>query len=123
MIEYLLSLSLLIAVVLLIRAVFRKTVSPRVTYALWLLVVIRMMVPVTLFEADVTLYNYLQNWQTEQAEQTEEMLEDSEAVSEENVQSPGTTADNTDISFAEYNAGSTCLSSKHTVYSDNTDSA
>ena len=49
MIEYLLSLSLLIAVVLLIRAVFRKTVSPRVTYALWLLVVIRMMVPVTLF--------------------------------------------------------------------------
>ena len=55
MIEYLLSLSLLIAVVLLIRAVFRKTVSPRVTYALWLLVVIRMMVPVTLFEADVTL--------------------------------------------------------------------
>ena len=90
MIEYLLSLSLLIAVVLLIRAVFRKTVSPRVTYALWLLVVIRMMVPVTLFEADVTLYDYLQNWQTEQAEQTEEMLEDSEVVSEENVQSPGT---------------------------------
>ena len=68
MIEYLLSLSLLIAVVLLIRAVFRKTVSPRVTYALWLLVVIRMMVPVTLFEVDVTLYNYLQNWSFEEGE-------------------------------------------------------
>jgi len=103
MIEYLLSLSLLIAVVLLIRAVFRKTVSPRVTYALWLLVVIRMMVPVTLFEADVTLYNYLQNWQTEQAEQTEEMPEDSEVVSEENVQSPGTELPQTTPTYPSQN--------------------
>ena len=103
MIEYLLSLSLLIAVVLLIRAVFRKTVSPRVTYALWLLVVIRMMVPVTLFEADVTLYNYLQNWQTEQAEQTEEMPEDSEEISEENVQSPGTELQQTTPTYPSQN--------------------
>ena len=103
MIEYLLSLSLLIAVVLLIRAVFRKTVSPRVTYALWLLVVIRMMVPVTLFEVDVTLYNYLQNWQTEQAEQTEEMPEDSEEISEENVQSPGTELQQTTPTYPSQN--------------------
>lgn len=71
MIAYLLSLSLLIAVVLLIRAVFRKTVSPRVTYALWLLVVIRMMAPVTLFEVDVTLPEYLQTLQTEPSEEKE----------------------------------------------------
>ena len=103
MIEYLLSLSLLIAVVLLIRAVFRKTVSPRVTYALWLLVVIRMLVLVTLFEADVTLYNYLQNWQTEQAEQTEEMPEDSEEISEENVQSPVTELPQTTPTYPSQN--------------------
>ena len=55
MAEYLISLSLLITVVLLIRAIFRKSISPRVMYALWLVVVFRMCLPVSLFEVDVKL--------------------------------------------------------------------
>lgn len=70
MIEYLLSLSLLIVAVLIIRAVFRKTVSPRVIYALWLVVVIRMVIPVTLFEVGVTVPEFLKN-EMHQALQTE----------------------------------------------------
>ena len=52
---YMISLSALTAAVILIRAVFRRTVSPRVIYALWLVVVIRMIVPVALFSVDVKL--------------------------------------------------------------------
>ncbi len=66
MIEYILSLSLLICVVLLIRGIFRKTVSPRVIYALWLAVVLRMFMPIALFEVGVTLPEFLQSRQTEQ---------------------------------------------------------
>ncbi len=57
--EYILSVSLLIIAVLLIRAVFRKTVSPRAVYALWLVVVIRMALPITLFEVGVTIPEFL----------------------------------------------------------------
>ncbi len=78
MIGYLLTLSVLIAVVLLIRALFRRTVSPRVIYALWLVVVIRMLVPITLFEIDVTVPEFLR------AEQNEQVSGDSQ--SSENTQ-------------------------------------
>lgn len=60
MAAYLISLSLLIAAVLLIRGIFRRTVSPRVVYALWLAVVIRMFLPVALFEVNVELPAFLQ---------------------------------------------------------------
>ena len=90
MIEYLLSLSLLIAAVLLIRAIFRKTVSPRAIYALWLVVVVRMLLPITLFEVDVTIPAFLQNQQTEQMESQEQLQGDSETMSDVQKQSPTT---------------------------------
>ena len=52
---YLISLSALTAAVILLRAVFRRTVSPRVIYALWLAVVIRMVIPVSLFSVEVRM--------------------------------------------------------------------
>lgn len=90
MIGYLLSLSLLICVVLLIRAVFRKTVSPRVIYALWLLVVIRMLVPVTLFEVDVTLPEFLQTQQIEPSEENEPLIGDTETSADVQEKFPTT---------------------------------
>lgn len=88
MIQYLLSLSLLIVVVLLIRGIFRKTVSPRAIYALWLVVVIRMLVPISLFEVDVTLPEFLQAQQIVQEEQSEQLPEDSVASAGVQEQSP-----------------------------------
>ncbi len=73
MIEYILSVSLLIAAVMIIRAVFRKTVSPRVIYALWLVVVIRMILPVSLFEVSITVPKFLRTEQNTQNHQTEQI--------------------------------------------------
>ena len=49
---YFVTLSLLILAVLGVRAVFRKSVSPRLIYALWIAVALRLCLPVSLFEAD-----------------------------------------------------------------------
>ncbi len=49
MTEYIISLTLLIAAVVLIRAVFRKKITPRMMYALWLVVLVRMLLPFPLF--------------------------------------------------------------------------
>ena len=75
MLEYIISLSVLIAFVLIIRAIFRKKVSPRLMYALWLAVVIRMVVPISLFEFEVPLPDF---FKTEQVVKTEDTLSDSE---------------------------------------------
>ena len=50
MTAYLVTLSALTAVVLLVRAILRGKLPARVTYALWLAVVLRMCLPVFLFE-------------------------------------------------------------------------
>ncbi len=50
---YLISLTLVIAAVLVIRAVFKKTVSPRYLYILWIAVVLRLVIPVSLFEVGI----------------------------------------------------------------------
>lgn len=77
MIEYILSVSLLIVAVLIIRAIFRKTISPKVIYALWLVVVIRMVLPISLFEVTVTVPEFLHTEQNgnEEQSQTPPMLE------------------------------------------------
>ena len=59
MLTYLFSLSLLICAVLIIRAAFHRTVSPRVIYALWLVIVLRMALPVTLFSVETELPAFL----------------------------------------------------------------
>ncbi len=93
MIEYLVSLSLLAAIVLLIRGIFRKTVSPRAIYALWLVVVIRMLLPITLFEVGVTLPEFMQSRsaaETEQGGSSEElpMEPETNADAEQNPVTP-----------------------------------
>lgn len=87
MIEYHLFLSLFILAVLLIRTIFRKTISPRAIYALWLVVVIRMLLPITLFEVDVALPTFMQSRQTEESEQLPEGLE---TTANEQLHSPST---------------------------------
>ena len=67
MTAYLITLSLLIAVVLLIRAVFRKSISPRVMYALWLVVVVRLCLPVSLFAIPVDIPSLFQQTSVQNA--------------------------------------------------------
>ena len=55
MAEYLATLSLLIIIVLLVRGFFRKSISPTVMYALWLVVVLRLCLPFPLFRVEMDL--------------------------------------------------------------------
>ena len=55
MAEYLVTLSLLILIVLLVRGLFRKSISPTVMYALWLVVVFRLCLPFPLFRVEMDL--------------------------------------------------------------------
>ncbi len=51
--HHIMTLSLLIAVLLLIRGAFRKKIHPIITYALWLVLVIKLCIPVSLFNVDL----------------------------------------------------------------------
>lgn len=53
MINYLITLSALTAAVILLRGIFRKKISQRIIYAMWLLVVLRMCLPFTLFHYEL----------------------------------------------------------------------
>ena len=55
MAEYLVTLSLLIVIVLVVRGLFRRSVSPTVMYALWLVVVLRLCLPFPLFRVEMDL--------------------------------------------------------------------
>lgn len=55
MLNWFLSTSVLIAVILLIRRLLRDKIDPRLTYALWLLVALRICIPVSLFTAPVSV--------------------------------------------------------------------
>ncbi len=51
--EYIISLSLLILAVIGIRAIFRRSASPKLIYALWLVVLVRLFIPFQLFELEI----------------------------------------------------------------------
>ncbi len=53
MLQYIVSLSVLILAVILVRALFRKKVPPMIIYAMWLVVVVRMCIPTTLLSVDI----------------------------------------------------------------------
>ena len=53
--EILLTSSVLILALLLLRVLFRSAVSRRIQYALWLLVLVRLLVPVSLPGADFSV--------------------------------------------------------------------
>ncbi len=55
MAKYLITLSILMAAVILLRAVFKNKLSARLVYALWLVVLIKMCLPFSLFELELDL--------------------------------------------------------------------
>lgn len=59
MLEWIITSSVLILFVTVIRYLFRKRLSLRVRYALWLVVAIRLLIPVTFFDSPVSVLNLL----------------------------------------------------------------
>ena len=57
MIEWIVTSSALILLVLLLRAVIKDRVSPRLRYALWALVLLRLLIPVSLWESPASVLN------------------------------------------------------------------
>ena len=55
MLQYIISISVLIGAVLLVRAFFKKSVPQRLIYALWLVVLVRICLPFSLFDMELTL--------------------------------------------------------------------
>lgn len=61
MIGYVLSLTLLAAAVMLVRAVFRKNISSKIIYAMWLAVVLRLCLPFDIILLDLPQFDVLEN--------------------------------------------------------------
>ncbi len=59
MIEWILSSSVLILMFVLLRCLFRKRLSMRVRYGLWLVVALRLLIPVQIFESNLSVLNVL----------------------------------------------------------------
>ena len=59
MTEWTITSSLLILIVLLVRRLFRGKLSLRVQYALWLVVLLRLLVPGTVAQTGLSVLNYL----------------------------------------------------------------
>ena len=58
MTNWIISSSVLIILLMLIRLVFREKMSLRLRYALWLLVLIRLLVPFSLGETEISIDNF-----------------------------------------------------------------
>ena len=93
MTEIILTSSVLILLLALLRRVLRGRISPCVQYALWLLVAARLLIPGTLFDSPVSVLGAAQRIQA--SIQTEETLSGSPAVNE-----PSLPADGPSASFA-----------------------
>ena len=58
MTNWIISSSALIILLMLVRLVFREKMSQRLRYALWLLVLIRLLVPFSLGETEISIDNF-----------------------------------------------------------------
>ena len=67
MIEVLLTSSVLILALVLLRRGLRGRIDPRLQYALWLLVVLRLLIPGSLFPAPLTVSGALSDWEASRA--------------------------------------------------------
>ena len=56
--QHIITLSLLIIAVLAIRFLFRKHISPNITYALWLVVILKLCMPFSLFDVPITVPSF-----------------------------------------------------------------
>ena len=59
MTEWIISSSILIAVFIILRAVFKKHISPSLLYALWLLVLVRLLIPGSIGESAASIFNHI----------------------------------------------------------------
>ena len=80
MTEYILSFSLLIASILLIRAIFRKKASARLIYALWLAVIIKLCIPFSFINVDLPDIQYAGTPSTEAIVPSTTEKEDAQAA-------------------------------------------
>ena len=60
MIEHLITSTVLMLCILLIRMLFGNRMSQRLKYGLWLLVAIKLLVPIPMYEADISIMNVVQ---------------------------------------------------------------
>ena len=65
MTEWIITSSLLILIVLLVRRLFRGKLSLRLRYALWLVVLVRLLIPGTVFHTGLSVLNYLPRTEVE----------------------------------------------------------
>jgi len=75
MTEWIISSSVLIVAVILMRALFRKRISPTLRYCLWSLVLLRLLLPFSLGESALSVLNHVPDFVFEEsAEQTEILI-------------------------------------------------
>ena len=65
MTEWIITSSLLILIVLLVRRLFRGRLSLRLQYALWLVVLVRLLIPGTVAQTGLSVLNYLPRTEVE----------------------------------------------------------
>ena len=70
MTEWIITSSLLIAIVLLVRRLFRGKLSLRLQYALWLVVLVRLLIPGTVAQTGLSVLNYLPRTEVEVSQGT-----------------------------------------------------
>lgn len=75
--EWILSSCAMISLVVLIRHIFRRKMQPHVRYALWLVVVLRLLIPVSFSETAVSILNLLPEWAETETGQEESQAEGS----------------------------------------------
>ena len=59
MLAWIISSGVSVVSVLLIRRIFKGKISLRLQYALWLLVLVRLLIPVNIIDTDLSILNFL----------------------------------------------------------------
>jgi len=62
--EWIISSSVLILSLIILRAVFKKRISPRLRYGLWLVVLLRLLLPFNIGQTDLSVLNHLPDFET-----------------------------------------------------------
>ena len=90
MTEWIVSSSVLIVAVLLIRRLLRGKVSPRIQYALWAIVLLRLLMPFSLFDSDMSIQNLQEEAMSRPEVQQVQQVINRPIVQQTTVQTPQT---------------------------------
>ena len=103
MVEWMVSSCVTICFVVLVRFLFRKKMQPRIRYALWLVVALRLLTPVFVSTAAVSILNLLPEPAIEETRRTEgqAMLPGTDRAGEQDAGGLSILEDNTAVSVAE----------------------